>query len=89
MENKYKTLFEIYEMVKNDANPTSSVIHPSEIILRQYFPWDEIVKYLDELKSDNYINILNHSPAVIFITQKGIQYFQTAGASTGNFMHAA
>ena len=89
MENKYQTLQTIYELVKNDAHPTSSVLYPNEIIVRQNFPWDEIVKYLDELKSENLINILQHSPAVIFITEQGFQYIRSARSKPGNFMYAA
>ncbi len=89
MENRYQTLQTIYELVKNDAHPTSSVLYPNEIIVRQNFPWDEIVKYLDELKSENLINILQHSPAVIFITEQGFQYIRSARSKSGNFMYAA
>ena len=74
MENKYQTLQTIYELVKNDAHPTSSVIYPNEIIVRQNFPWDESIKHLDELKSENLVDIFQHSPAVIFITDKGFEY---------------
>lgn len=78
MENKYLTLQTIYDLVKNDAHPTSSVLHPNEIIVRQQCPWDEIVNYLHELKSENLINILQVSPAVIYITEQGFQYILTA-----------
>jgi len=88
MENKYQTLQTIYELVKNDAHPTSRVIHPNEIIVRQNFAWDEIVKYLDELKAEN-IAILQHSPAVIFITEQGFQFILSARSKSGNFMYAA
>lgn len=89
MQNKYQTLQTIYELVKNDANPTSSVIYPNEIIVRQNFPWDESVKHLAELKSENLINILQHSPAVIFITEQGFQYIHTARSRSGKLMFAA
>ncbi|HRX95236.1 MAG TPA: hypothetical protein P5158_14000 [Chitinophagaceae bacterium] len=62
MKNRYFTLQTIYELVKNDAHPTTSVIYPNEIIVRQSYPWDEIVKYLNELKAENLIEILQHSP---------------------------
>ena len=80
MENKYHTLQTIYELVKNDAHPTSSVIYPNEIIVRQNLPWDESVKHLDELKSENLVDIFQHSPAVIFITDKGFQYILSVRA---------
>jgi predicted transcriptional regulator len=82
MENKYHTLQTIYDLVKNDAHPTSSVVHPNEIIVRQNFPWDESVKYLDELKSENLVQILQLSPAMVFITDKGFQYILSANADS-------
>ncbi len=89
MQNKYLTLQTIYELVKNDAHPTSSVLHPNEIIVRQQFPWDESVKHLDELQSENLINILQHSPAIIFITELGFQYILSERTKSGKFMYAA
>lgn len=90
MENKYQTLQTIYELVKNDAHPTSSVLYPNEIIVRQNFPWDESVKHLDELRSENLINILHHSPAVILITEQGFQYILSVrNKSAKNLMYAA
>jgi len=89
MENKYLTLQTIYELVKNDAVPTSSVIHPNEIIVRQNFPWDESLKHLDELKSEDLVKILQHSPAVIFITDKGFQYILSEKSKTKKSRTAA
>ena len=74
MENKYLTLQTIYEIVKNDAHPTSSIVYPNEVIVRQNFPWDESVKYIDELCSEHLVEVIPHSPAVIYLTDKGIQY---------------
>ncbi len=89
-KNKYQTLQTIFELVKNDAHPTSKLLHPNEIIVRQNFPWDESIKHLDELRSENLIDILQHSPAVIFITELGLQFMLSAiSKKTGNFMYAA
>jgi predicted transcriptional regulator len=74
MENKYLTLQTIYEIVKNDAHPTSSIVYPNEVIVRQNLPWDESVKYIDELCSEHLVEVIQHSPAVIYLTDKGIQY---------------
>ena len=91
MENKYNTLQTIFELVKNDPHPTSSVIHPNEIIVRQQYPWDDIIKYLNELKSEKLIDILLHSPAVIFITDAGLQYILSTKTKSRdlNLMYAA
>jgi predicted transcriptional regulator len=74
MENKYITLQTIYDIVKNDAHPTSTIVFPNEVIVRQNFPWDESIKYLDELCSENLVEIIQLSPAVIYLTDKGFQY---------------
>lgn len=89
MQNKYLTLQTIFELVKDDAHPTSRIVHPNEIIVRQNFPWDESVKHLEELRSENFINILHQSPALIFITELGLQYILSARSNPGNFMYAA
>ena len=77
MNNKYLTLRTIYELVKNDANPTASIIHPNEVIVRQSFPWDEIVKHLNKLQSEDYIIMKQLHIAAISITDKGVQYFNS------------
>ncbi|HMG69290.1 MAG TPA: hypothetical protein VK588_16445 [Chitinophagaceae bacterium] len=74
MENKYVTLQTIYDLVKNNVHPTSSIVFPNEVIVRQQFPWDESVKYLDELCSENLVEMIQLSPAVIYLTDKGFQY---------------
>lgn len=89
MQKKYQTLQTIFELVKNDANPTSRVIYPNEIIVRQNFPWDECVKYLDELKAESLIDVLQHSPAVILLTELGYKYILAANSKPGNLMYAA
>ena len=89
MENKYHTLQTIYDLVKNDAHPTSSVIYPNEIIVRQDFPWDESVKHLDELKSENLVDILQLSPSLIFITDKGFEYIVSVKSKSRDTIGAA
>lgn len=81
MENRYITLQTIYDIVKNDAHPTSTIVFPNEVIVRQNFPWDESIKYLDELCSENLVEIIQLSPAVIYLTDKGFQYILSAKRS--------
>jgi len=81
MENKYITLQTIYDIVKDDAHPTSTIVFPNEVIVRQNFPWDESVKYLDELCSENLVEIIQLSPAVIYLTDKGFQYIRSSKRS--------
>jgi predicted transcriptional regulator len=81
MENKYITLQTIYDIVKDDAHPTSTIVFPNEVIVRQNFPWDESIKYIDELCSENLVEIIQLSPAVIYLTDKGFQYILSAKRS--------
>ena len=89
MESKYKTLQTIYELVKNAADPTASLLHPSEIIMGCDLPWDESAKHLNELNSEHFIQVLEHSPALIFITKLGLEFILSAMSKPGNFMYAA
>jgi predicted transcriptional regulator len=79
MENKYKTLYTIFELVKNDTNPTLSTVRPVEVIARLNFPWDEIGDHLKELQSDGLLNMKQLSTAVISITDKGIAQVISSG----------
>jgi len=81
MENKYITLQTIYDIVKDDAHPTSTIVFPNEVIVRQNFPWDESIKYIDELCSENLVQVIQLSPAVIYLTDKGFQYILSAKRS--------
>jgi len=74
MENKYIKMQTIYDIVKNDAHPTSTIVFPNEVIVRQNFPWDESIKCLGELCSENLVEIIQLSPAVIYLTDNGFQY---------------
>jgi predicted transcriptional regulator len=78
MENKYLTLQTIYEIVKSNSHPTSTIVYPNEVIVRQNFPWDESVRYIDELCSENLVEVIQLSPAVIYLTDKGFQYVVAA-----------
>jgi len=74
MENKYVTLQTIYEIVKTNSHPTSTIVFPNEVIVRQNFPWDESIRYIDELCSEHLVEVIQLSPAVIYLTDKGIQH---------------
>ena len=74
MGNKYQTLHLIYDLVKNDTKPSMTIFHPNEIISRQHFPWDEIVRHLNELKTEGHIAMNQTSPAIITITEKGFEF---------------
>ena len=74
METKIETLYNIYSIVKSNPNPTKSFVPTSELILHQNCPWDEVVKNLNELRSEGYINMNQLSTVLISITEKGLLY---------------
>jgi predicted transcriptional regulator len=76
MENKFLTLQTIYNMVKNNPHPTTSLLQSNELILRQNFPWDEVVNHLNELQAEGLVIMKQLSVAAISITDKGLQYMR-------------
>ena len=76
MENKFLTLQTIYNMVKNNPHPTTSLLQSNELILRQNFPWDEVVNHLNELQAEGLVIMKQLSVAAISITEKGLQYMR-------------
>ena len=74
MENKWQTLHVIFDLVKNDNQPTKSIIQTNMIIAHLNFPWDEIVQHLNELQQDGLIILTQLSTAVVSLTDKGIQH---------------
>lgn len=74
MEDKLLTLQKIYDLVKNNSHPALCPLHPSELIARQSFPWDEVVSHLMELQDEGLVSLRQFSTAAISITEKGLQY---------------
>jgi predicted transcriptional regulator len=76
MENKLLTLLTIYDLVGNNPHPTTSLLLSNELILRQNFPWDEVVNHLNELEAEGLVIMKQLSVAAISITEKGLQYMR-------------
>ncbi len=68
------TLHVIYDLVKNNPHPTTSLLPTNELILRLDFPWDEVVNHLKELQAEGFIIMKQLSVAAISITDKGLKY---------------
>ena len=73
MEKRYITLQTIYDLVRQDAHPTSYSLHYAEIIVRQNFPWDEIVRHLGGTRERTFYQLKRFTATVISITAKGIE----------------
>ena len=74
MNSKLETLHIIFDMVKNKRQPTSVVVPGNELILSQKGAWDEIVKNLNELHENGYVQLQQVSTMFVSITEKGFDY---------------
>src|SRR3954452_20875080 len=72
MEDQYKTLLAIYDIVKSDRSPHTYLCSPQEIILRQTQDWMMIEKHLETLAVEKMITIKQLDKIAISITQTGI-----------------
>ncbi|MGC4034345.1 MAG: hypothetical protein QM764_00190 [Chitinophagaceae bacterium] len=76
MQDRYRTLHTIYEIVKNDPHPLNYLCSTRDIILRHQGGWQQ--DHLDALAQEELIVFKKMERLVICITQKG---FETAKAS--------
>ena len=73
MTPEYQTLQTIYEIVKNDPQPTTYLCSTRDIILRQVAGWSSIEKDLALLEKENLIVIKKLDRVVVCITPHGIE----------------
>lgn len=73
MTPEYQTLQTIYNIVKNDPQPTTYLCSTREIILRQEAGWSSIEKHLEMLANENLIVIKKLDRVVVCITSAGIE----------------
>ena len=70
MQERYRTLHTIYEIVKNDPHPLNYLCSTREIILRHQGGWQQ--EHLDALAQEEMIIFKRMERIVICITQKGL-----------------
>ena len=70
MQERYRTLHTIYEIVKNDPHPLNYLCSTREIILRHQGGWQQ--EHLDALAEEDMIIFKRMERVVICITQKGL-----------------
>ena len=73
MEDHYKTLQVIYDIIKEEPNPETYKCRPREIILRQYLTWQAIEQNLKLLEEEGMVSIKQEDTMLISITTKGIE----------------
>ena len=85
MEPHYKTLQTIFNITREDSQPTTYKCRPREIILRQFQDWSEIQQHLHVLEAEGLIGTRQEETLVIQITHAGIEKIHTVNALvTGN-----
>jgi hypothetical protein len=72
----YQTLQTIYNIVKNDAHPTTYPCSTREIILWQASGWTAIEEHLQQLEIEQLIIMKKLDRMVICITSAGIETIQ-------------
>ena len=70
MQDHYRTLHTIFEIVKNDPHPLNYLCSTREIILRHQGGWQQ--EHLDALAQEEMIVLKKMERIVICITQKGL-----------------
>ena len=73
MDDYYKTLQTIYDIVKEDPQPETYKCVPREIILREYNSWSVIEQHLKLLEKEGMVVIKREDTVVISITAGGIE----------------
>lgn len=77
MAPQYQTLQTIYEIVKDDTQPTTYLCSTRDIILRQAAGWYSIEKHLELLELEKLIVIKKLDRVAICITLEGIETIHT------------
>ena len=73
MQDHYKLLLTIYDIVKNDPQPEHYGCRPRELILRQLQEWSVIYQCLQLLEQEELIGMQQQDTLVIRITQAGLE----------------
>ncbi len=71
MDSRFATLKTVYDIVKNEANPSLYACFPNQIIIHQSQPWDTIMQQLYSLADEGFITI-QQPGTTICITNKGL-----------------
>lgn len=73
MQDHYKLLLTIYDIVKNDPQPEHYGCRPRELILRQLQEWSVLYQCLQLLEQEELIRMQQQDTLVIRITSTGLE----------------
>lgn len=73
MQDHYKLLLTIYDIVKSDPQPEHYGCRPRELILRQLQEWSVIYQCLQLLEREELITMQQQDTLVIRITSTGLE----------------
>ena len=73
MQDHYKLLLTIYDIVKNDPQPEHYGCRPRELILRQLQEWSVLYQCLQLLEQEELIRMQQQDTLVIRITPTGLE----------------
>jgi predicted transcriptional regulator len=80
MEHPYSTLQTIYNIVKDDSDPTSYPCKPAQIIVRQFLPWDTILEHIHQLAKQGLVEIQQQERfTLVRITREGFALCHSGG----------
>lgn len=73
MQDHYKLLLTIYDIVRNDPQPEHYGCRPRELILRQLQEWSVIYQCLQLLEQEELIRMQQQDTLIIRITASGLE----------------
>jgi Mn-dependent DtxR family transcriptional regulator len=79
MDNKYRILQVLYDIVKDHPHPLQYHCNTREILLRLKGNWQS--EYLEELAREDLIKVKKSSTVVLLLTEKGLAKAQQVFAN--------
>jgi hypothetical protein len=73
MQDHYKLLRTIYQIVKNDPQPEQYGCRPRDLILRQLQEWSLIQRQLQMLEEEELVTMEQQDTLIIRITSSGLE----------------
>ena len=87
MEPQYKTLQTIFNITKDDPQPTTYKCRPREIILRQFQDWSIIQKHIELLENEGLLITAQEETLVIKLTTPGIEKIKSENILSSENLH--